>query len=31
MAAQIPAERLLDAAANAIDKAAAALAGCGCR
>jgi D-alanyl-D-alanine carboxypeptidase/D-alanyl-D-alanine-endopeptidase (penicillin-binding protein 4) len=31
MADHIPAERLLDAAANAIDKAATALAGCGCR
>jgi D-alanyl-D-alanine carboxypeptidase/D-alanyl-D-alanine-endopeptidase (penicillin-binding protein 4) len=31
MADQIPTEGLLDAAANAIDKAAAALAGCGCR
>jgi D-alanyl-D-alanine carboxypeptidase/D-alanyl-D-alanine-endopeptidase (penicillin-binding protein 4) len=31
MADQIPAERMLPAAANAIDEAAAALAGCGCR
>jgi D-alanyl-D-alanine carboxypeptidase/D-alanyl-D-alanine-endopeptidase (penicillin-binding protein 4) len=31
MADQIPAAGMLDAAANAIDEAAAALAGCGCR
>jgi hypothetical protein len=31
MADRIPAEGMLDAAASDIDKAAAALAGCGCR
>jgi hypothetical protein len=31
MADQIPADGMLDAAATAIDEAAAALAGCGCR